>query len=133
MEKVTLRVEVEVNPTESPEKVRVAVENIFGNVQTVMHQTSGGSRLEAEIENVDALTRFCNLLRRERTRAAAKKVFYDGLEGKTISFCLNKQVAFAGHVSFSKEAGESPLGPIRVRLETENPRRLIDWLTSMDV
>jgi predicted RNA binding protein with dsRBD fold (UPF0201 family) len=133
MEKIVLHVEAAVNPTESPEKVRVAVENIFGNVQTVTHQTSSGSRLVAESESMDALTWFCNLLRRERIRAAAKKVFYDGLDGKAIGFCLNKQVAFAGHISFSKEAGESPLGPIRVRLETENPRRLIDWLTSMDV
>lgn len=133
MEKVILHVEVDVNPTETPEKVRAAVENIFGNVQTVMHQTSSGSVLVAETESTDALTSFCNLLRRERVRAAARKVFYDGLDGRAISFCLNKQVAFAGHVSFSKEVGESPLGPIRVRLETENPRRLIDWLTSMDV
>jgi hypothetical protein len=42
---------------------------------------------------------------------------------------LNKQVAFAGHVSFSKEVAESPLGPIKVKIESENPRDLIDWLT----
>lgn len=133
MEKVVLHVEVDVNPTESPEKVRVALENIFGNVPSIVHQTSSGSVLVAESESTDALTRFCNLLRRERIRAAARKVFYDGLDGRAVSFCLNKQVAYAGHVSFSKEVKESPLGPIRVRLETENPRRLIDWLTSMDV
>ena len=45
-----------------------------------------------------------------------------------ISFCLNKQVAFAGHVSFSEEQAESPLGPIRVNIETDNAEQLIDWL-----
>jgi predicted RNA binding protein with dsRBD fold (UPF0201 family) len=57
-------------------------------------------------------------------------VFFGGIRGKTISFCLNKQVAFAGHVSFSEEVAESPLGPIRVTIESENPSQLIDWLAS---
>ena len=43
-------------------------------------------------------------------------------------FFLNKQAAYAGHVSFSAPDGESPLGPIQVVLETENPEQLIDWL-----
>jgi len=37
-------------------------------------------------------------------------------------------VAFANHVSFSQETGESPLGPIKVTLDCESPRELIDWL-----
>jgi predicted RNA binding protein with dsRBD fold (UPF0201 family) len=45
-----------------------------------------------------------------------------------ISFYLNKQVAFAGHISFSEESAESPLGPIRVNIETDSPEQLIDWL-----
>jgi hypothetical protein len=45
-----------------------------------------------------------------------------------ISFYLNKQVAFSGHVSFSEETAESPLGPIKVNVETDNPEQLIDWL-----
>jgi predicted RNA binding protein with dsRBD fold (UPF0201 family) len=53
----------------------------------------------------------------------------EGLDGKTISFCLNKQVAFAGHVSFSKEVAESPLGPIKVKITCENPTELVNWLT----
>jgi predicted RNA binding protein with dsRBD fold (UPF0201 family) len=64
----------------------------------------------------------------DRVRDAARKVFFAGIRGKTIGFCLNKQVAFAGHISFSEEVAESPLGPIRVTIECENPRQLIDWL-----
>jgi predicted RNA binding protein with dsRBD fold (UPF0201 family) len=50
------------------------------------------------------------------------------VEGNRIVFFLNKQAAYAGHVSFSAPEGESPLGPIQVILETENPEQLIDWL-----
>ncbi|MEM3464719.1 MAG: RNA-binding domain-containing protein [Candidatus Bathyarchaeia archaeon] len=128
MDEVTVYIEAEVNPTESEEKVKRAVENIFGDVQTKIQPTHKGALLIAEAKGLEALTKLYNLLRRERIRDAARGALFDGLSGKTISFCLNKQVAYAGHVSFSKEVAESPLGPIKVRIECEDPKRLIDWL-----
>jgi predicted RNA binding protein with dsRBD fold (UPF0201 family) len=128
MDEVRVHVETEVNPTESEEKVKQAIENIFGNVQTTIQPIYEGGLLTAETKSIESLTKLCNLLRRERIRDAARGVLFDGLDRKTINFCLNKQVAFAGHVSFSKEVAESPLGPIKVRIECENPRELIDWL-----
>jgi len=50
------------------------------------------------------------------------------MEGNRLVFYLNKQAAYAGHVSFSAPEGESPLGPIQVIIETENTDQLIDWL-----
>jgi predicted RNA binding protein with dsRBD fold (UPF0201 family) len=128
MDVVSVYVEVEINPTESEEKVRQAVENIFGKLVTQTQSLGRVIMLRGRAEGIEVLTKLCNLLRRQRIRAAARKEFFQGMSGKTVDFCLNKQVAFAGHVSFSKESGESPLGPIRVRIETENPRELIDWL-----
>ncbi|MGB9684831.1 MAG: RNA-binding domain-containing protein [Candidatus Bathyarchaeales archaeon] len=128
MDEVTVYIEAEVNPTESEEKVKRAVENVFGNVQTKIQPVHKGALLIAEAKGLEALTKLYNLLRRERIRDAARGALFDGLSGKTISFCLNKQVAYAGHVSFSKEVAESPLGPIKVRIECEDPKRLIDWL-----
>jgi len=129
MDEVSVYIEAEVNPTESEDKVKKAIENIFGNVQTKVQSIyKGGAILTAETRSLESLTKLYNLLRRERIRDAARRALFDGLSGKTISFCLNKQVAFAGHVSFSKEVAESPLGPIKVKIECENPRELIDWL-----
>lgn len=128
MDKVSVYVEAEINPTESEEKVKRAVENIFGNIQFKTQPLYKGSLLTAEAKGLEALTKLYNLLRRERIRDAARGVLFNGLSGKTISFCLNKQVAYAGHVSFSEETAESPLGPIKVKIECDNPRELIDWL-----
>jgi predicted RNA binding protein with dsRBD fold (UPF0201 family) len=91
-----------------------------------------GGLLIAETEGRESLMKLYNLLRRERIRNAAKTVFFEGLDGKTVSFCLNKQVAYAGHLSFSKETGESPLGAIRVRINAQDSRGLINWLTAKD-
>ncbi len=75
-----------------------------------------------------SLERLRMILQRDRIRAAARSVLRRSVEGNRIVFFLNKQAAYAGHVSFSAPEGESPLGPIHVILETENPEQLIDWL-----
>jgi predicted RNA binding protein with dsRBD fold (UPF0201 family) len=129
MDDVTFRVETEVNPTEAEEKVKAALANVFGILPIVAKPSNLGSLLVTEAKGREALDNFRNLLRRERVRNAARRVFFAGLRDKTIRFFLNKQVAFAGHVSFSQETSESPLGPIKVVIECENPRELIDWLT----
>jgi predicted RNA binding protein with dsRBD fold (UPF0201 family) len=128
MEEITIRVETEVNPTEAEEKVKKAVANLFGDIPTQIKPSYRGSILTSEARGQDVLVKLCNLLRNDRVRDAARRVFFGALRGDTISFCLNKQVAFAGHVSFSNEVAESPLGPLKVMIECENPRQLIDWL-----
>ena len=133
MDEISVYIEVEINPTESEDKVKQAIENVFGNVETKIQPIYKGGLLTAETKGLESLTKLCNLLRRERIRDAARGVLFEGLDGKTISFCLNKQVAFAGHVSFSKEIAESPLGPIKVKIECENPRELVDWLAPKTV
>jgi uncharacterized protein len=69
------------------------------------------------------------ILQRDRIRAAARSVLRRSVESNRLIFFLNKQAAYAGHVSFSAPEGESPLGPIQVIVETENPELLINWLT----
>jgi predicted RNA binding protein with dsRBD fold (UPF0201 family) len=128
MDEIAVRVEAEVNLTEDEGKVRKAVANVFDDLSIVIKPSYKGSVLRAEAKGREALVKFRNLLRSDRIRDAARKVFFGGLRGKAIRFCLNKQVAFAGHVSFCEELAESPLGPLRVTIECENPRELIDWL-----
>jgi predicted RNA binding protein with dsRBD fold (UPF0201 family) len=128
MEEVSVHVEVEINPTESEEKVKRTVENIFGSIPVRIKPLHKGNLLVARAKGLEALTKLYNLLRRERIRDAARGALFGGLHGNIISFCLNKQVAYAGHISFSEAVAESPLGPIKVEIECEDPRELIDWL-----
>jgi len=130
MENITIHVEAEINPTESEEKVKKAIQSIFGNLQTQVQPMYRGVKISADVKGFEPLTKLYNLLRRERIRAAAKTALLQGLDKRSLSFCLNKQVAYAGHVSFANETAESPLGPIKVRVETRNPREIIEWLTS---
>ena len=130
MNKITVHIEAEINPTEDPEKVKKAVENIVWNAEYTVKPQHRGSLLIAEAESTDSLTKIHNLLRRERIRDAARTVLFGGLSEKSLVFYLNKQVAYVGHLSFSDpEETESPLGPIKVEIRCDKPRELVEWLT----
>ena len=129
MEIVTIHVEVDVNPTEDEEKVKRAVNNILCNPIFTSESAFQGHKLKATAHGQESLFNFRNLLRNDRIRDAARKVLYRAIRNDDkISFYINKQVAYAGHVSFSEENSESPLGPIHVVIETAAPKLLIDWL-----
>jgi len=128
VDEISVQVEADINPTENEDKVKRAIENIFGSLELEIEPQRQGSLLVGRGRGIDALTKLFNLLRRERIRDAARGALYEGLSGKSIIFYLNKQVAYVGHVSFSKPVAESPLGPIKVEIECDNPRELIEWL-----
>ena len=129
MEELIVRVETDVNLTEDQEKVKKAISNVFNTIKTELRHSNKGSILYAEAKGRETLVKFRNLLCLDRIRNAARKVLLGALLNNTIKFCLNKQVAFAGHISFCQEVAESPLGPLRVTIKCEDPRLLINWLT----
>ena len=124
MVEVTVFVETEIYPTESEDNVKAAVNNFLDNATITIKPSIKGSTLTAVAKGQDSLIKLRNLLRNDRIRDASRKLLFKSIRGNMISFCLNKQVAFAGHVSFSEETAESPLGPIRVNIETDNPQQL---------
>lgn len=129
MSDISVHVEVEVNPTEDMEKVKQAVENILGTVTFQVESRKWGQLLLAKTFGTEGLTKLRNILARERIRAAARKVLLGGMDKTSVIFYLNKQVAYAGHISFSQKTAESPLGPISVQISCSSPRELIEWLT----
>jgi predicted RNA binding protein with dsRBD fold (UPF0201 family) len=133
MDEVTVHVEAEINPTENEDKVKMAVTNVLDHASITIKSSQKVGTISAGAERTDSLLKLRNLLRTDRIRDAARKTLFHSIRGSTISFCLNKQVAFAGHISFSEETAESPLGPIRVTIETNNPRQLIEWLAEKTI
>jgi len=128
MDEVTILIEAEIYPTESEEKVKTAVSNILGNASITIKPDVKLSTLTAKAEGQESLVKLRNILHSDRVRDASRKAFFRSTRGNTIRFCLNKQVAFAGHISFCEETAESPLGPLKVTIETDNPQQLVEWL-----
>jgi predicted RNA binding protein with dsRBD fold (UPF0201 family) len=130
---VEVKIEVEVNPTEDENKIRVAVQRVFGDIDLQSVEEKEHRRLVGKAKGAESLARFYELLRRERILDAARTVLLRGVQGNKIIFYLNKQVAYVGHISFSQPYGESPLGPIRVEIQCDDPQSLINWLTPKTV
>jgi predicted RNA binding protein with dsRBD fold (UPF0201 family) len=128
MVEVTVFVETQINPTENEESVKAAVNNFLDNATITIKPSIKGSSLTAVAKGQDSLFKLRNLLHNDRIRDASRRLLFKSIRGNMISFYLNKQVAFVGHISFSEESSESPLGPIRVNIETDDPEQLIDLL-----
>ena len=125
---VTVFAEAEIYPTESEENVKAAVNNILDNAAITVKPSVKSSTLTATAKGQDSLIKLRNMLHNDRIRDAARRLLFKSIRGNMVSFCLNKQVAFAGHVSFSEETAESPLGPIKINIEAEYPQQLVEWL-----
>jgi uncharacterized protein len=127
-EEVMVFVEVEVNPTEDVEKVKLAVNNVLGNPSMTVKSAGKTCILTAEAKGQASLTKLRNMLKNDRIRDASRRLLNKSVRGNKIDFYLNKQVAYAGHISFSEESAESPLGPIHITIESEDPHGLAEWL-----
>ncbi len=82
-----------------------------------------------EADNVSSLEQFRMIIQRDRIRAAAGAVLRKASDADGIRVFLNKKVAFVKHVSFCEPEGESPLGPIRLVIQTDDPSKVINWVT----
>lgn len=122
--------EVEVRPSEDIERVKTALSKVLtGAIQIT---ETGQNRFSIHLLSKDrtSLEKLKMIIQRDRIRTAARAVLNRHIEGGTLEIFLNKQVAFAGHVSFCQPEGESPLGPIRLVIRSTDLNGIVDWLTS---
>jgi predicted RNA binding protein with dsRBD fold (UPF0201 family) len=115
-------VEAEVKPSEDPSKVEKAVKNLFPSLSL----ERGEEKVVGISEDPAVLSHLRELLRLQAIRDSARSVLLKGKGEERLEFGVNKQVAFVGKVSFTE--GETPLGPIRVVIETKNPELVVDYL-----
>ena len=126
---VKVEVEAEVYPTEDLEKVRIALLNLFPDLNFEMKQSDGFKKiLIGNSSEKDSLRNLKQLIMSERIRDAARSTIFSNMLNDSVVFFLNKQVAYADHISFCMPKGESPLGPIKITLKSNKLQQLIDWL-----
>jgi len=120
---VRVRAEVAVKATESVEKVRRALLNLFPDAEVAEEP----GRLVARTTSLERLR---EILREQRIRDTARGQMISGLEGNVLAFTLSKQAAFVGRASF---AAGSPLGDIEVTVEDADLDAVIDWVAESTV
>ena len=123
-----MRAEVLVWPSEDKEKVLLALSNVFEYDRLKEEKEGYAVKIIAEADSLNSLKKLHRLLREERILDSARKHLLEGIEGNTLTFMLNKQVAYIGKVVFADSEKESPLGPIKIVVESKDPREVVDWL-----
>ncbi len=107
-------------PTESEEKVKSAILKIFPDAELEVEE----DRITGKASDLE---RFREILRDLRIRDTARHYLMGHLKGGIMEFSISKQAAYVGKISFG---GNNPaLGEIEIRIESENPEKLIQWLT----
>lgn len=128
---VRITAESPVNLTEDQAKVERAIRNIFPSAKIERINFEGDViRIRVQGDGLNFLATLRSLVKQERIRSAARSIILGGTREGHIQFYLNKQAAFAGRVSFCEPVGESPLGPISIKIDTSDPDMVVKFLTS---
>jgi predicted RNA binding protein with dsRBD fold (UPF0201 family) len=61
-----------------------------------------------------------------------RRMLIDNRISNTTWFLLNKQAAAAGIVVVIEDESESPLGPIRVKVVSDELDKIIEWLAPLE-
>ena len=113
-----------VNPSEDPEKVRLAVSHILLDANFKYEDGS----IKATSKDLQSLAKIYDTIRSRRVIRAYRRQMRFHTHDTTTWFYLNKQAAFVDVIAICEEAEESPMGPIKIIMHSEEIQKVIDWL-----
>jgi predicted RNA binding protein with dsRBD fold (UPF0201 family) len=121
---VVVRAETPLNPSEDSEKVSTAIRNIMNDCYIdfkhgrIFGRSIGSESLRTIYEHV----------RSKAVLGVLRKALLNNRIGDTTWFLLNKQAATVGVVVIVENKEESPLGAIKVTIESDQLDTVIEWL-----
>ena len=123
--KVSCKIEVyaAVNPSEDPEKVRLAVSKV---IQSSDFQYKEGS-IKVTSNDVESLLKIQETIKKYHSSKVYRRQMRYNTKGETTWFYLNKQAAFVDVLAICEEAEESAMGPIKVIIHSKDIEKIKDW------
>ena len=112
-----------INPSEDIDKIRTAVSNVLID----MDEKIVGNSLIANSNNYESLSKIYEIIRAKNIKKVYRRNLRQNIVDDSTWFYLNKQAAFANVVALCDEDNQSPLGPIKIVLQSKNIRDVIDW------
>ncbi len=127
-EEIDIVAEAQVKHSESNLKVAEAVSNLFGSAGELRVEEDRILFVSSDRASLQWLK---DQFRDRHVRTAARRLLLKNSEDGAIQtiLLLNKQAATAGIAALCDDPGESPLGPIVLRIRSKNLKELIDWLS----
>ena len=125
-QKTTIQVFCQINPSEDPEKVKLAVNNIFPDMELETSDT----QITGKTNNFSVLSAISKSIREKNIKNTYQRILKNNNDGESTWFYLNKQAAFVDTVALCSEANESSLGPIKVILRSNDIEQVIESITN---
>ncbi len=125
-QKTTIQVFCSINPSEDTEKVKLAVNNIFPDIELEISETE----ISGKTNNISNLSQISKSIHEKNIKNTYQRILKNNNDGESTWFYLNKQAAFVNTVALCSEANESSLGPIKVILRSNNIDQVIDSITN---
>ena len=125
-QKTTIQVFCQINPSEDPQKVKLAVNNIFPDMELEISETD----ISGKTNNFSALSQISKSIHEKNIKNTYQRILKNNNDGDSTWFYLNKQAAFVNTVALCSDANESSLGPIKVILRSNNIEQVIDSITN---
>ena len=125
-QKTTIQIFCEINSSEDPEKVKLAVNNIFPDLTLEMTDTD----ITGKSNNIQILSQISKSIHENNIKKTYQRILKNNSNSDSSWFYLNKQAAFANTVALCSEANESSLGPIKVILRSNDIEQVINSITN---
>ena len=125
-QKTTIQIFCQVSPSEDPEKVKLAVNNIFPEIDLETSET----QIVGKTNNFSVLSQISKSIHEKNIKNVYQRILKNNNDGNSTWFYLNKQAAFVNTVALCSEANESSLGPIKVVLRSNNIEQVIESITN---
>ena len=125
-QKTTIQIFCQINPSEDPEKVKLAVNNIFPDMELEVSDT----QIVGKTNNFSVLSPISKSIHEKNIKNTYQRILKNNNDGDSTWFYLNKQAAFVNSVALCSEANESSLGPIKVILRSNDIEQVIESITN---
>jgi hypothetical protein len=125
-QKTTIQIFCEINPSEDPEKVKLAINNIFPDLTLEITDTD----ITGKSNNIQILSQISKSIHENNIKKTYQRILKNNSNRDSSWFYLNKQAAFVNTVALCSEANESSLGPIKVILRSNDIEQVIDKITN---
>ena len=125
-QKTTIQIFCEINSSEDPEKVKLAVNNIFPDLTLEVTDTD----ITGKSNNIQILSQISKSIHENNIKKTYQRILKNNSTADSSWFYLNKQAAYVNTIALCSEANESSLGPIKVILRSNDIEQVIDSITN---
>ena len=125
-QKTTIQLFCEINPSDDPDKAKLAVSNIFPDLTLDITDTD----ITGKSNNIQILSQISKSIHENNIKKTYQRILKNNSNSDSSWFYLNKQAAFVNTVALCSEENESSLGPIKVILRSNDIEQVIESITN---